>query len=66
MAGYHTTKHSFSFNFVPCTDCGNNNYSTVQIGKQLWMAENLGTTKYRNCDTIPNVINYTAWSNVTT
>lgn len=55
-----------SFNFVACTDADNNNYSVVQIGTQLWMAENLKTTKYRNGDNIPVVTNNTAWENLTT
>lgn len=40
------------FNFVACTDADNNHYAVVQIGTQLWMAENLNTTKYSNGDSI--------------
>jgi uncharacterized protein (TIGR02145 family) len=41
-------------------------YNTVKIGDQVWMAENLKTTKYRNGDTIPEVTDNTDWTNLTT
>jgi uncharacterized protein (TIGR02145 family) len=41
-----------TFNFIACTDGENNNYPVVAIGTQVWMAENLKTTKYRNSDLI--------------
>jgi clan AA aspartic protease (TIGR02281 family) len=37
------------------TDIDGNNYATVQIGRNLWMAENLRTTHYQNGDPIPQV-----------
>ena len=41
-------------------------YTTVTIGKQVWMVENLKTTTYRNGDPIPNVTDNTLWGNNTT
>ncbi|MHC1773958.1 MAG: FISUMP domain-containing protein [Lentimicrobium sp.] len=48
------------------TDIDNNSYSTVIIGFQEWMAENLNVTRYRNGDSIPNVTDNAAWSNFST
>lgn len=53
---------------IPATviDIDGNVYHTVTIGTQVWMVENLNTTRYSNGDTIPNVTDYTQWGHLTT
>ena len=50
----------------PVTDIDGNVYKTVRIGNQVWMAENLRVTHYRNGDPIPKVIDNHEWVEVTT
>lgn len=53
-------------NYSSVTDVDGNEYATIQIGNQVWMAENLRTTKYCNGDPIPNVTDNTQWSELMT
>jgi uncharacterized protein (TIGR02145 family) len=46
----------------PVTDIDNNQYQTVRIGNQVWMAENLKVTRYNNGDTIPYGSTPSTWS----
>lgn len=39
-------------------------YKTIKTGNQVWMAENLDATKYRNGDAIPNIKDTEKWGNV--
>lgn len=48
------------------TDIDSNIYNTVTIGTQVWMVENLKTTKYRDGTSIPKVNNDFTWKNLTT
>jgi uncharacterized protein (TIGR02145 family) len=49
----------------PAVDIDGNIYNTVKIGTQVWMVQNLATSKYRNGETIPNLISNTDWANDT-
>jgi uncharacterized protein (TIGR02145 family) len=50
----------------PLTDIDGNVYSTVKIGTQIWMQQNLNTSRYRNGDLIPKVTDSAAWVTLTT
>jgi uncharacterized protein (TIGR02145 family) len=45
------------------TDASGNTYPIITIGTQVWMAENLRTTKYRDGSNIPVVASSTTWAN---
>jgi len=47
-------------------DIDSNVYHTVEIGTQVWMVENLKTTRFRDGSPIPNVTDNTTWDNITT
>jgi uncharacterized protein (TIGR02145 family) len=48
------------------TDIDGNIYKIVKIGSQIWMAENLKVSHYRNGDTIPEETDQTIWGALTT
>jgi uncharacterized protein (TIGR02145 family) len=48
------------------TDVDGNVYNNVSIGPQVWMTENLKTSRYNDGTSIPNITDNTAWSALTT
>ncbi len=47
------------------TDIDGNQYRTVKIGGEIWMAENLRTTRYNDGEPIPNITSAGEWVSLT-
>lgn len=56
------TSYGNEYTFTtPVTDIDGNTYKTVAIGNQIWMSENLKTTKLNDGSDITNTIDAAAW-----
>jgi uncharacterized protein (TIGR02145 family) len=66
LIGMLYTFNSCKYKSETVADIDGNIYHTVKIGKQIWMLENLKTTKYSNGDPIQSVIDGTKWCNLKT
>jgi uncharacterized repeat protein len=53
---------TFTTATVFINDVESNTYNVIAVGAQVWMAENLKTTKYSDGTAIPNITDNTAWS----
>jgi len=49
---------------ITVTDIDGNIYKTVTIGSQIWLKENLKTTRYSSGDPIPEITSGTQWLNL--
>jgi uncharacterized protein (TIGR02145 family) len=56
----------FTTTATPITDIDGNTYSSIQIGTQVWMSENLKTTRYRQGGPIPYLVGNSDWQALTT
>lgn len=52
-------------NDLPFLDIEGNEYTAIEFGTQLWMVQNLATTKYNDNTDIPNITDETEWENAT-
>lgn len=46
-------------------DIENNVYKTIELGTQIWMADNLNVTKFNDGTAISNITDNTAWASLT-
>jgi uncharacterized protein (TIGR02145 family) len=54
--------HNSGMNYGVVSDYEGNNYKTIVIGQQEWMAENLKSTRFSNGDLIGNVEDGNLWA----
>lgn len=57
---------TFTTDPLTVADRDGNTYNVIRIGEQVWMKENLRTTRFNDNTTIPNVTGAPAWSGLTT
>lgn len=58
-----STVHNPALTYGSVIDQDGNQYKTIAIGTQLWMAENLKTAHYSNGDTLSVANDFASWNN---
>jgi uncharacterized protein (TIGR02145 family) len=58
--------NELSFKTFAAADKDGNVYNSVTIGSQIWLDENLKTTKFSDGSSIPNVTSDITWANLST
>ena len=66
LIGSNSCKKDDMDEIITVTDVDGNVYNTLRLGAQLWIAENLRTTRYNDGVPIPHVTANTQWANLTT
>jgi uncharacterized protein (TIGR02145 family) len=71
LANYNAISKTVTINVtapvpITVTDTSGNVYHTISLGSQIWMVENLRTTKYNDGTDIPLVSDGTDWAALTT
>ena len=64
-AGFSSNSQSYDPIMKTLTDINGNVYETVKIGNQIWMAENLKVTHYRDGTPIAHVTDNNEWTGLT-
>jgi uncharacterized protein (TIGR02145 family) len=65
VADVPAANKTINFNFVSCVDADFNYYPVVIIDQQIWMAENLKTTKYNDNTSLNPVTVAADWTSTT-
>src|ERR1700752_2321136 len=61
-ATFRKSGNQANINSAKCVDIDGNVYKTIRIGNQVWMAENLRVTRYRNGQAIQHVPDASIWA----
>ncbi|MGC9330989.1 MAG: FISUMP domain-containing protein, partial [Bacteroidales bacterium] len=61
-----TADYNLTIVFEDCQDLDGYKYTVVNLAGNLWMAENLKTSKYNNNSPIPNIPDQATWVDLTT
>jgi uncharacterized protein (TIGR02145 family) len=61
---FTSTQFNTGLSYGSVKDIEGNTYKTIQIGSQIWMAENLRVAKFRNSTAVQNIADSLEWVNV--